>query len=106
MHALTCGIPPSSVVEVFSTVMNNSGFKSINSISAWISGYRYISRFDAKISVIGKSQNSHIGAILLKQVYQEFMHKLDQNLITTTYVLYGLLLCCSYHLQKSCGCIS
>ena len=32
MYALTCGIPPSSVVEVFSTVMNNSGFKSINSI--------------------------------------------------------------------------
>ena len=27
MYALTCGIPPSSVVEVFSTVMNNSGFK-------------------------------------------------------------------------------
>ena len=37
MYALTCGIPPSSVVEVFSTVMNNSGFKSINSISTWIS---------------------------------------------------------------------
>ena len=34
MYALTCGISPSSVVEVFSTVMNNSGFKSINSISA------------------------------------------------------------------------
>ena len=61
MHALTCGIPPSSVVEVFSTVINNSGFKSINSISV---GYRYIGRFDAKISVIGKSQNSHIGATL------------------------------------------
>ena len=27
MYALTCGIPPSSVVEVFSTVMNNSGNK-------------------------------------------------------------------------------
>ena len=27
MYALTCGIPPSSVVEVFSTVMNNSGYK-------------------------------------------------------------------------------
>ena len=40
MHALTCGIPPSSVVEIFSTVMNNSGFKSINSISVWISVYR------------------------------------------------------------------
>ena len=42
MYALTCGIPPSSVVEVFSTVMNNSGFKLINSISAWISVYRQI----------------------------------------------------------------
>ena len=42
MYALTWGIPPSSVVEVFSTVMNNSGFKSINSISAWISVYRQI----------------------------------------------------------------
>ena len=42
MYALTCGIPPSSVVEVFSTVMNNSGFKSINSISAWILVYRQI----------------------------------------------------------------
>ena len=29
MHALTCGIPPSSVVEVFSTVMNNSGFNKL-----------------------------------------------------------------------------
>ena len=27
MYTLTCGIPPSSVVEVFSTVMNNSGNK-------------------------------------------------------------------------------
>ena len=35
-------VPPSSVVEVFSTVMNNSGFKSINSILAWISVYRQI----------------------------------------------------------------
>ena len=64
MYALTCGIPPSSVVEVFSTVMNNSGFKSINSI--YRLGYQYIGRFDAKISVIGKSQNSHIGATLIK----------------------------------------
>ena len=42
VHALACGIPPSSVVELFSTVMNNSGFKSINSISVWISVYRQI----------------------------------------------------------------
>ena len=36
MYALTCGIPPSSVVEVFNTVINNSDFKSINFISALI----------------------------------------------------------------------
>ena len=36
MYAITCGIPPSSVVEVFSTVMNNSGFKSINYIGLYI----------------------------------------------------------------------
>ena len=65
-----------NIVEVFSTVRNNSGFKiHLNYYKFCVSVLEWIYRFDINISVIDESQNSLIGATLILHTASRPMQK-------------------------------